>query len=980
MNFQGYVCWDADEIDHIAPIDVAGLEHEADMDSAVFVATHQPLRLLRTAGIGATDGEAIEEHDLLDEFTRPVGNDPQITVITGAVGTGKSHMVKWLHAQCAHRDGWHQVYVEKRNTNLRRVIETILAGLEGPRVSELRDQLQLASSSIGDFGEAKQKVLFELALKVGHPSGGGAVNSDVEQEVRNRLPTILTDPVLSAHLLREGGAVHRITRLGLEGLSRDDEDERDLFFREEDLPLTPADLLDAARPAQIAIRMLGGSQRMRDTAIEVLNRELAAAKAAVFVGTGVDLTTVFDEVRRELAARNLELVLYIEDLVLLHGIDKELAQVFTEGRGKAGDRCAMRVAIAVTEGYLASGLESLTSRAQHYNLNLRLGADVSADQARTFVGRYLNAIRVGTGRLKAARADSADESWVPNACDTCDYREPCHGGFGADANGFGFYPLNGVAVDRLVRLADAATGNEGRFDPRKVLRHVVRDPLRQATEELPTGRFPSESFAAAVDPTRSAVRVDVRASLEGSDDGPRLISLLGFWAKEPVSQVHDLDSVIHDAFHVRLTGTEPPIYIGPVGVTPPRRTTPIDYPEIEAWANNAQVLPGPRARSIRQFIFDAVLDRVRSSPTGVRVTGQGRRYQVGAIRFEENSVRIEAAAGGGAEITREFEISIDRNAKNAVILKALLAAAVGRWPAGSDREYAAFVQLVDGWADELVRKASTLQSDLDSAVRVLALTSQPQVAAETTAGGRLESILLQRPDESPRGAAWTAWAKSIRRARRHALDVVEIALTGAKGAGASSFLDAAPIVQTLDRAGRVRELGDELKGSEQLVEIQRDLRSQQRLTAQKVWSEVDKIADRLQDATSATQSWERLKVDVSEAVSAAHQSGLLSEAGARDRLDELAKAVPDDAVDLLAKLNRLPNDAERALWDLVPDPVPSLEALLAYCNAADGVLTDIERALEQDQSQGVAGIGVGAAVVAFRALADTIERVATGGW
>ena len=77
--------------------------------------------------------------------------------------------------------------------------------------------------------------------------------------------------------------------------------------------------------------------------------------------------------------------------------------------------------------------------------------------------------------------------------------------FGADANGYGYYPLNGIAVDRLVKLADSATSDEGRFDPRKVLRHVVRDPLRDAADAIPAGRFPSASFAAAVDPRRKSV-------------------------------------------------------------------------------------------------------------------------------------------------------------------------------------------------------------------------------------------------------------------------------------------------------------------------------------------------------------------------------------------------------------------------------------------------------------------------------------------
>jgi hypothetical protein len=173
------------------------------------------------------------------------------------------------------------------------------------------------------------------------------------------------------------------------------------------------------------------------------------------VGTGLDLVGVFTEVRRDLADAGLELALYVEDLVLLHGIDRELAQVFTEGRPADGSLCGMRVAIAVTTGYLATGaLDTLRTRATEHSLDLGLGddAEMPLGQARTFVGRYLNAIRLGSERLEEARR-TGGEAWVPNRCTTCPHQEPCHDAFGADDLGHGLYPLNAEAADRLIDLA-----------------------------------------------------------------------------------------------------------------------------------------------------------------------------------------------------------------------------------------------------------------------------------------------------------------------------------------------------------------------------------------------------------------------------------------------------------------------------------------------------------------------------------------------
>ena len=77
------------------------------------------------------------------------------------------------------------------------------------------------------------------------------------------------------------------------------------------------------------------------------------------------------------------------------------------------------------------------------------------------------------------------------ACEACKFREPCHQAFGADDNGWGYYPLNETAVERLVGLVSRHQSTKERFDPRMVVREVIRSPLERAQEELADDRFPS---------------------------------------------------------------------------------------------------------------------------------------------------------------------------------------------------------------------------------------------------------------------------------------------------------------------------------------------------------------------------------------------------------------------------------------------------------------------------------------------------------
>ncbi len=61
-----------------------------------------------------------------------------------------------------------------------------------------------------------------------------------------------------------------------------------------------------------------------------------------------------------------------------------------------------------------------------------------------FVGRYLNAARVGKQSLETSAPQ------VPNACAACEFRTSCHENFGESRDGYGLYPYNAPAIRRAV--------------------------------------------------------------------------------------------------------------------------------------------------------------------------------------------------------------------------------------------------------------------------------------------------------------------------------------------------------------------------------------------------------------------------------------------------------------------------------------------------------------------------------------------------
>ncbi len=273
------------------------------------------------------------------------------------------------------------------------------------------------------------------------------------------------------------------------------------------------------------------------------------------MGQRTDLLDVFEDVRAEIAARGQELCLLIEDLVLLHGIDRQLAQALTIPA--SARLCKLRAAIAVTSGYLNS-LQTFTDRGVLFSLDIGLNA-ISQESLRDFVGRYLNAGRL-QDLLGTGPESDRQRAGVPNACLSCPDLGRCHETFGKSGDGYGFYPFNGAAIDQLIDLA-----SPGDFQPREILREVIRAPLEVAEEELPSaGVFPSGQFAQTLDDVRKPVPSGVRAAIHRTNhfDPDTEVSLRAFYAVSPPAADPALEDIAQ-YLGARLTpgvtdDTEPP--------------------------------------------------------------------------------------------------------------------------------------------------------------------------------------------------------------------------------------------------------------------------------------------------------------------------------------------------------------------------------------------------------------------------------------
>jgi len=509
-TFRRFRCWRTAVVQRTILGDIGGLGTQ---DDAIFLAAHAPVPLDRGVGTERLSGG---EREILDSLTGDIGKKTEentLIAVTGGVGTGKSHAVRWVRAHLEEDPlRYRTIYVPRDLTTLRSLLGRILDGLlPGEKVERAKRQLEAA---IGTKPEAqlrddlifniRQVLTFELL-----DQGPGDMNEDDREERtfllgergdrseprRDGLAEILLAPQVMAHLGREDGTIAAVIQSVK--AKRGGRDATYPQFTSDDIP-RHAGILGQFGPA---VRDLWNTVRSNpQPAVALLNEALRrAVSMTIGFGSagGVTLNEVFNETRRLLRKEKIDLVLLFEDLAQFGLVDADLYDQFSQQPGN--EYCPLRVVFAATDGKFRELPDTVQSRINHHFhvQNLTLGDNDADSTMVTFVARYLNNARVGRDRLVEARVDATnhageDGSWVPNNCTPCTHRDECFGAFDSADTGaggiVGLYPHNKTSL----RRAFLHLREQNRLTPRSIINEVVRDFLNAADPEIEARVFPSK--------------------------------------------------------------------------------------------------------------------------------------------------------------------------------------------------------------------------------------------------------------------------------------------------------------------------------------------------------------------------------------------------------------------------------------------------------------------------------------------------------
>ena len=394
------------------------------VDNEYFMATHVPFKELELIEFGDTESKPINltEEQIYDKYIVNKANKHQMIIVRGMNGTGKSHLICWLHNRFINdknnfdADKEKVIFLRRLGNTVRGAVQQMLdKGLVQDK--ELREKFGKFCDATVSQNEAefKTSIYSEFVKRVATDS----TNSIYKQIVCKNIAAFLYDSRVQEHLMRSGGSIDRCYQMITLGAKSMITDSTETIFNKEDF----------AFPSNIA------NMIKRDAAEEVRNYYLydlrddedAIAKLVSYLNhftsgvmqscaniTSENARDLFVNLRKSLQKEGKNLTIFIEDFTSFSIVESELITALAvENGGEYNDLCRVTSVIGITDGYYESFRDNFKDRVTK-QIKVTEQSFEDDEFLLELAARYLNAIYCPKENVKDWYDGNAENGTLPD--------------------------------------------------------------------------------------------------------------------------------------------------------------------------------------------------------------------------------------------------------------------------------------------------------------------------------------------------------------------------------------------------------------------------------------------------------------------------------------------------------------------------------------------------------------------------------------
>lgn len=513
------------------------------VDIEYFMATHVPFRDLEFIEFGDTQSNAIhlDENQIYDQYIINRANKHQMLIVRGTNGTGKSHLICWLHNRFVNdKENYNEnkekvIFLQRLGNTVRGAVQQMLdEGLV--QDSELQEKFKKFCSAEKSQNEEefKASIYSEYVRRVQTDSS----NSIYKQVTCKNIAAFLYDLRVQEYMMRPEGPIDKCYQMITAGAKTIVTDETETIFTADDFKLP--------REIERAIKKDSAEEVKSFYLYELKDEdESAVAKLVTYLNhftsgvmqscaniTSENARDLFVNLRKSLYKEGKNLTIFIEDFTSFSIVESELITALSvENGGKYSNLCRVTSVIGITDGYYDSFRDNFKDRVtkQIRVTEQSYGGD---EFILEMAARYINAIYSSTDSVKDWFKGSIVGDTMPSAEFIPDFEwdkvvigdQP-----------FTLYPFN---KQSLLSLYDKLKHKT----PRNFLTHVIQHFFAQFADGMEFGdnwRFPeTPSYISSV--TLQPPYADsVENSNLSEEDKTRMKVIFNVWGNGTTEAVND---------------------------------------------------------------------------------------------------------------------------------------------------------------------------------------------------------------------------------------------------------------------------------------------------------------------------------------------------------------------------------------------------------------------------------------------------------